>query len=542
MKNIKRSATISLGLIAATALTGCTSLETTPERDIVNDERGKAIEIIKKGSNLSERPSSVSFTDEIWVGGGKLEITERDRLPTFFSEEIVFSEQSPTLFTSMISQVSSSIGKKIKISTDAMDHLAGFSRDSENSEPEGDVIQGDPMDVGDFEGSSSASSSLVGDMLLTVDFDGSVLSLLDDVTSRVGLYWRWDGSSIEIFRSESKTFIIDLIAAENEFEASVSSTSEGDSEDGGSSSLSSHKTTVKSSPDGSLQSIEDAVFAMLSKSGLMSLSKSTGLLTITDTPEVIKKVGKMVKNINSILSKQVAIKTEIYDISISSEDSNGVDWNILYNGSSKIGLGLATAGAGVGSAENLIRMGIVNSGSKFFESESFLKAMSGIAEVSLVTSSYSYALNGQPVPIQVVEEIGYLKEISVETTDGATSTSLTPGITTSGLSMVVTPRITSKNNVMVQVAMDLSTLDEIKEFGPEDTRIQLPQRSVKNFLQKSILKNGKTLMISGFERTEGRYKSEGPFGSESWKLAGSRDKSKKKVMTVILMTTHIMAD
>lgn len=534
---MKRLVKTSLGLVAASTIVGCASLSQPPERKAIASETVQARNLLKSGKQLSAAPSSLSYKDEAWVGSTKLELTERDRLPRFFGEKLIFSQLSPTSFINLTGIVSGEIGRKLVITNDAMDFIGEGGDTDGGNDSEADSSSDEIMSSlsSDFEQSV--------DFMMTVDYSGSVAGLLDYVTSKVELSWRWENNQIEIFRNRTQTFIVDIINAETTFEASMSSSMDGTGGDDetSSSALSTHKTTVSSRPKSPLSGMEETINSMLSRSGSIVVTGGSGIVSVTDTPEVLKKVGVFIKKMNAIASKQIGIKTEIYDVTINSDDNHGIDWSALYNGSGRFDLKLNTGGTA--SVNSFIEMGIINPGSKFSGSKGFISALSTVADVSLVTSSYSYALNGQPSPIQVVDEVGYLASIAVEINSetGASTTSLEPGITTSGLSMTVTPKVTSTGDIIMQVAMDLSNLKQINEFGSEDTKIQLPERSVKNFLQKALMKNGKTLMIAGFERTENRYSTSGPISDEKWWLGGTRSKGEKKITTVVLMTPYIIS-
>ena len=115
----------------------------------------------------------------------------------------------------------------------------------------------------------------------------------------------------------------------------------------------------------------------------------------------------------------------------------------------------------------------------------------------------------------------------------------------SGFSMSVNPRVMSDGKVSMRFAVDMSQLNEIVDFSVGDkndgSKIQLPDKTSKNFVQRVTVGSGQTMMIAGFERAEVNAKTTSLAGKNSWFAGGSRSGGNKKVMTMILLTPYIMA-
>jgi Flp pilus assembly secretin CpaC len=243
--------------------------------------------------------------------------------------------------------------------------------------------------------------------------------------------------------------------------------------------------------------------------------------------------------VNAIASKQIAIKADVFEIV--SDENGKFDTNILaafdWKGDLKIGLDGQKLTFGVGSNDR-------STDNKFSkDSNASLDLLRTNKNVSLVTSSTLYAMNGQATPFQQMDEIGYLKEVEVTAgSDGAEpQRSLKPGKTSQGFSMMMMPRILSDGRVMMNFAIDSSRINSIDEYG-DDTmgRIQLPNRSTNKYSQLVTVKSGAALMIAGLERTENSANIGSKFGRASWMLGGSQTGGKRKMMTMIVLTPYIM--
>jgi type IVB pilus formation R64 PilN family outer membrane protein len=303
------------------------------------------------------------------------------------------------------------------------------------------------------------------------------------------------------------------------------------------------KSTIKT--DSAFKAIQNGVNSMLSSGGSITVGESTGNLTVTDTPQVLNRVGEYIKTQNAIASKQVAIKTEIYEIS---SDENGdfePDLAALYNfGDVKLGFSGSTLSFSQGDND-------AATNHKFSDdSKASLKLLRTNKNVTQVTSSTIYAMNGEPTPFQQLDEVGYLAEVQIETaassgTGGSGTNSnvatLKPGKTSQGFSMTLIPRINSEGRVQMKFAVDSSRLNSIDSYGlTGGAQIQVPNRSTNKYNQLVTVKSGQPLMIAGLEQTANNATITSPFGRKSWLLGGSQTGGKKKVMTMIVLTPYIL--
>lgn len=480
--------------------------------------------------------STVAMKDDLWVGGAAIQLTERDVLPDFFRRQATFYQLDPVSFQEIVSRLSAELGTRVVLAPDAIKHL----RDLEGANDSDTTTAKSDQDLINIAKAIDGSGKgLVGDKVaFTLQHQGTVESLLDLVTSKANLFWRWDKTHITIYRHVTETFVLDALPGKSTFGASVASASSNES--GSSSSLSSHSTKIDAAPESAYESIAKAVTAMTSGDGRFALSEQVGTLTVTDTPPVIEAIKTYVNEINGMMNRKVAIRTEIYEVMVEDDGTLGMDWEAIYQSGDKARAALATLGSGVAQG---LGLEVIREGSRWNGSKAFISALQEATDLSLVTSSSVYTVNGQPVPVQVVDEHTYLASITSETSTegGLSNTTLEPGVVTSGVSMSLMPRISSDGDIMMQVAMDLSQLNEITEFGTDAARIQLPSRSTKNFLQRVSLRSGETLMVSGFERTESNAKTSSILGKKAWMLGGKKAGGERKVMTLILITPYLMA-
>ncbi|MDU8351239.1 PilN family type IVB pilus formation outer membrane protein [Pseudomonas syringae pv. actinidiae] len=557
-KKLPLAAVISA--VSMAALSGCSTFREAGKDYQAIDDKSK--DLIKRGMALTSDDSAVSVDNSVYIGGSMFKVSDRNELPAFMSERTRFVKPDSVSFPEMISQLSDQLGKRIVLTSDATEYLNGSSdSDSGGSRSSN---RADSTSFGDGDNKANPAQDPLAilnavayrpggipgqDIIFSINYDGNTRGLLDLLAFKSNLFWKWDAGEIVFFRRDTKTFTIDALPGSNEFSAKVSSarSSTDDSSGSGGTSgdnSSEHSTSLSYKPKSLYEEISNEIKTIISKDATFAVSEQTGTLTVTDTPRSLEKVQKYLDNLNGIVNKQIAIRTEVYEVTRDDSDNFAMDWNLLYNGSSKLGFDLVNSGISDSAAGSTLGMTILKPTSKFAGSKAVLNAISQKGNVSLTTSNSVYTVNGQPVPVQVADEVHYLKKVSKTEgsgDDAQPSYELEPGMVMSGFSMSILPRITSDGGIMMQFAVDISKLNSLEEIAVGDEKIQLPNRSTKNFLQRVNIKSGETLMLAGFERTESEATTSGPLSAYLWPLGGKVLGTKKKVQTVIVMTPYIMS-
>jgi type IVB pilus formation R64 PilN family outer membrane protein len=320
--------------------------------------------------------------------------------------------------------------------------------------------------------------------------------MFDEATRQANLYWRWDGSSMEIFRHLTKTLVINGLPGQNDVTGYGSQPGSGNEQG-------------TKSP--AWAGVAQTVAAMISNDGRFSLSGEIGTVTITDTPEAVSQIEDYIKSLNTMNGANIAIRTEVYEVTLNKGQEFGAGAQLIAASMP----GTRAAGDGV----NIVAAGPTLN-DQMYSSQNFIEALSQYAKVSLITSSSVYTTNGRSVPVEVVDERSYLAEVRSEF-------EIIPGVTTSGISMSLLPRLESDGAIMLQVGMDLSQLNEVSSFGANGSRIQLPSKSSTRFVQRASIRSGEMLVLSGFEKVGALNKS-GRWGSSA----------DRKAMTIVVITPH----
>lgn len=543
----KTKLSIAIASVAGVALSGCSAQMVNETKNTIDLDAEEARIKYEQGMKLTRSPTSVSVVNGMFISGSPVKMSDRQRLPEFFKSEIGVSKLDPMSFAEVISSISEDMNVRIELSRDAIQQihfLAEGIEDSGSSDSLADfMIRG--VDGGE-------QGVWGGSVKFTVQHEGTYATLLDYVTQKANLSWKWNGEYVRVFRTETKHFKLDFDMTNFSFDANVgtsSSASSSSGEDGGDTSgtaTSSHSITFTRSTTDVNGEILSLIQGMLSEEGKASFSPTLSTISVTDTPMVVEDISDFISEQNEVMSKRIAVRAKVYEIESDINGDFGIDWSTLYRGSDRFAFDLSTNLNGLtGSDKPTLDLSILSDGnSKFQDTNALINMLNTNRAASLVTSSAVYTTNGRPVPVQIADEKHYLAAVKSETTEDGTSYEMTPGKVLSGFSMTLVPRIDSNGDIQMEMAIDMSQLVGLDEFsigGKEGSTIQLPNKTSKNFIQRVAIGSGQTLMMGGLERYERSAQTDSIAGERLWGLGGKKAGGKRKVMTLILITPYIMA-
>jgi type IVB pilus formation R64 PilN family outer membrane protein len=539
-----------LAVVAAAVLAvGCSSMPQTLDRDFEKSEsklgqlKGDAAKAVPKSAAV------VQQEDGIWIGHGAMKISPQEQLPEMFNQRATF-DRSVASLAEFTQRMSLRMGLPINVSADA---LAASWRNLQSEQGGGRVnAQGgqpaQPSGNGpNVLAAPQRTAQASGPVRLTY-VDGTLKGLLDAAAARFGVSWRYSDGSVQFYFTETRSFQIKAIPGDASLSASVGNTA-SDSGSGGSanqnsSTRSNNQATAVSSKLSVFESLEKSVNTMLSTHGKAVSSPATGTISVTDTPDVLKRVAKFIDDENMSLSRQVIINVTVLAVAASDLDDYGINWNLVYTNLSNQ-YNVRSTYTSQSSATSFSAAILDTALSKFAGSTLMMQALSSQGKVRRETSASVATLNNQPVPVQVAKQTSFLKSSSTSlTANVGSTTTLEPGTVTSGFNMSILPHVLSNGTVMLQFSTDMSSLRNIRTVasgtGPNSTAIETPEVDTRNFLQRVAMKSGETLVISGFEQTDDNVDRKGVGDPRFFGLGGGlRAKSEKEII-VILVTPIAM--
>ncbi|EAW9501062.1 PilN family type IVB pilus formation outer membrane protein [Salmonella enterica] len=372
-------------------------------------------------------------------------------------------------------------------------------------------------------------------------------SLLETVSGRMGISWRYENGRITLYYLETRIFPVTYMDSQISYNAKViSGTMSSNGSSGGSGSGSSSlsgdasntQTTTVDMKAALYADVKSAVSTMLTP-GVGRMFMSTGFITVTDNPQVLDIVESFVKKRNAEMKRQVVLNVEILSIKKFSQEQVGIDWNAVFNDSH---LGLSLTSAFTGAADNVVTGGVSIVDGKLTGSKAFMKALSQQGKVSVITQHSAITKNLTLVPMQVANQKGFVEGVTTESTANVgTSTSLNTATITTGFNMTLLPFI-QPDSQMLQLLFSMSISDKpiITTYESGGSKAQLPDVDLKTINQTVDLKSGQTVILSGFQQVNHKSDKQGVGSPSFFGLGGGMNGENDKTLMVVLITPDII--
>lgn len=391
---------------------------------------------------------------------------------------------------------------------------------------------------------------------LPVAYEGSLSGLLDLIAGNFGINWFYDGTAVVFTRYETRTFVIESLPGEQDLQDGLKADEEGTSSSGGGGyggggSQQAARVKITQTADLTVkikfwEEFTKVIDTLLSGDGAFTIAPSSGIVTVMASPERMAKIAEFISGENKRLSRQIAINVEVFTVTMNDLDEYGLDLTLLFQQSSRWPtFGWAgTPSAIVPATASALSATVLNAPagstlSKFNKSSAIFRALSKVGDVARVAQVPMTTLNNRPATRQIVVNKAYLAQITSTTTDnGVTTTSATPGNVQTGISLQLVPRILDDGRIMLQYSLSMrDLLDMVKyTFDSEKNSVQLPETQARVFMQQSLLNNGSTLVLAGFEERNLERERRGVGDPTNWILGGGQTTSESRQVMVIAIT------
>ena len=542
----------TIALSAVAVLAGCSTATLAPINEGVNAvqvEGDRANASLRAGQPLQRGEDSlIRRSTKVWIPVSKVAVTMAPAATAALNRDIAVNRRFSGLsemaaYLTQLTGVPVNVASAALVSSVETINSANAEAEASTTPVVGAVLpppMPTPMPGGGAAGVPGQASTANAQMA-TIVYSGKLAGLLDIVAARYSVSWEWEGGGLHIFKTKSKTFRLAALPGDTSLANNVGtqSTNAMGSTQGSQASGSSNsvlRAGVEFAGLSVWKGIEDSVKTMLGPSGKLVVTASTGTITVDDTPMVLERVGRFIEEQNKALSRQVVINVRVLAVDMSKSEQYGINWDLVYQNLNRgLSLGLANAVDPVVGGSSLALK--VLSGSMFDGSSAMIDALSKQGRVSQVTSASLVTINNQPAPIQVGRQTAYLA--SSTTTLGTAGTgntvTLQPGQVTTGFSMNMLPHILDSNRLMLQYSGDISTLTNLSTVNSGGSSIQTPEIDTRNFLQRTFLNSGETLVVTGFEQFALNGNTQGIGHAENLALGGRLTTANTRTVLVVLI-------
>ena len=485
-------------------------------------------------SNTKDPMANFGHAPKNWVNPiplPRVSINEdRARLPALFKKNVSLTMPGRVSLVEVVSEIQRANEIKFEIAQDV------YSASGSG---------GQGRTIGAAGGISGSDKEAIPVYVNDFVYRGTLEGALDLIASKSNTSWKWTGSSIKVFRYETKTYSIAALAGTLKTSSSVAMT--GASNGGAGSANTTQEQGVNRVTDVTKwNEIKSYLFSMMSPSGTMAVLESAGVITVNDTPSTHLALNKAVNELNAVISKQIYINVDVYAVNRNTGDNLGIDWNFAW-GSANSGFGLGYANAGNTASTGNFNIGVLKG--PLQGTNVILSALSTLGRASVMNQFALTTLNGEPTPVSSNRKIGFVDSVksTPSTTVGvAPSIEVTQSSVFSGIGLTVTPKVQPDGKILMEYSLNLNDVEEIKNFttgsGASAQTIQLPTTTVKSILQRASLRSGQTLVLSGFKQIVSKNNNSGVLSPSNFLTGGKNTASNEEQYLVITITPYLAQD
>lgn len=531
-------------LAAPMILSGCQQYQEVNET--VTSNKRSVDEALQKVTPTNKISQTLTIDDRPWFGSRAVPMTNGQPLPVQFqqSDSLVLTFPGPVDLRSLAriiegaTNMRTSVGNVIATGGTGGGVAAAAGLGGEEGPVEGFVPAGaDPVSGGRYV------------------WQGRLSDLLNQASDYFNADWTYDGTMVRFNQTVTRTFMLHALAVNLDANSSIES---GGSESGGSGGGSGGDSGGSTGGDISIDSsasikiwdeMQQSVSTLLGDNGKAAFSPSTGAITVTGTPEGVRRVEDYLNQQNAMRLRRVLVAVKVLSVVIRNELDLGVESTGVLNNMLKgvfPDLQLQTGGAdgvAIGTTDYVVTDPVSGDLVRVGEDSllSSITASELVERASIVHSGSIVTLSDMPAPLQVGRQITYLARTSSSASDGSSSVSLEPGTVDVGLMMTVLPRIVDTNKILMRASISITDAQTpFRSFGPTGNQIEVPEVETTGFMQNSVLTSGETLVLAGFEKNTDANTDDGVPGLSL--LGGTRSSDRAREVTVLMITGQILPE
>lgn len=239
--------------------------------------------------------------------------------------------------------------------------------------------------------------------------------------------------------------------------------------------------------------------ALSSATHTIQVDKRTNKVIVTDLPDKIKEMEKIVKEFDEA-SRQVLIQTEIWQLSLNERYKRGIDWEKLFKSfydldfKGKFPLGLATT-----AVRQEISIGSVPQ-DKF---NAVFQLLENYGKTEILSRPHIAVLNNEEAKILVGSKEAFITA-TVSQAESSTTTAESVSFIDVGVKLNVSPSISKDGFITMKIKPEVSSVRETLTTS-SGTQVPIVETSEAETTVK--VKDGTTIMIAGLmkeKRTEDR--------------------------------------
>jgi type IVB pilus formation R64 PilN family outer membrane protein len=371
----------------------------------------------------------------------------------------------------------------------------------------------------------------------------SLPEILDVLSRRFNVLWRYNNRALEFYRTETQVFDVRALTLSVRTDAALGRTVSGKS--GGFDNSS--RTSLVGIDQNVLMTVKARLEPFLTRAAIVAAQPGASTsIVVTDIPEVLAEISQYLERENRVLNRRVRLTFEEITLVTHEDTEFGLDWDLVWE-QGKLAASLSSSLAGAAVSDASAKLGLMSS--PLSRSQVLVRALSKYGTVLRHTTVPVMTLNRRPVTHAVRTTFSYIDQIkSSQSVDQGTaggrggigSVSISQKEETVGSFLTLVPDAQEDGQVLLSIAYDSTVAQPLKSVvvGEASSRLQIQQITINGHgtVQQVALKSGQPMLISGFdsqqdESDQSRLSPDAPV------LLGGSNRAKRASTATIMMVT-----
>jgi MSHA biogenesis protein MshL len=240
--------------------------------------------------------------------------------------------------------------------------------------------------------------------------------------------------------------------------------------------------------------VEEGIKTIISAEGKYFINKLAGMVVVTDRKKNLKMAEKFIQKLKNTLARQVLIETEVIEVTLEQAQSWGIDWSAVHSFLMDNKTVEVTASQTLGLPGSVVEFTASR-----HDASLVLDMLGRFGEVNVLSKPRVNVMNGQTALINVGRVISYWELTGLSAGAEVGQPIIFPEQKTVllGLTMGVTPYISSDDYVTLQVVPIVTDANTWSEFQFENQTLRAPNIDIRESNTLVRIKNGETIVIGG---------------------------------------------
>jgi MSHA biogenesis protein MshL len=239
---------------------------------------------------------------------------------------------------------------------------------------------------------------------------------------------------------------------------------------------------------------EEGIKNFLSSDGKYSINRLAGIVSVTDHKKNLKLVDDFIQTLKESLNRQVLIEAEVVEVTLQQNQSWGIDWSTVQS----VLIGKKNVNF-IGSQNLGLPGSVLQFTASEHSSDVVLDVLGKFGDLNVLSKPRLSVMNGQTALINMGKVLTYWELTGVAAGSEVGSAIIYPTQKTVmlGLTMGVTPYISSDDHVTMQVLPIVTDANSWSEFQFQNQTLKAPNLEIRETSTRVRVSNGETIVIGG---------------------------------------------